>query len=443
VEPLKRGESGGGASARCIGRRAALGLSLSGLGWLAAGRLGIAAEGRGPGEAGAREGGSGPDQAPMSLIVLWLDGGPSQLETFDPKPSRRVAGPGRSISTKVPGLSVGEGLPQVAEQADKIAVLRGVMGKEGDHERATILMKTGRRPEIGLVHPALGAICAAELPEAGTEIPRYVAVLGSGRAARGGYLGQGFDAFRLGDPREPLRDVAASVPEARLDSRLADLERVERAFADAHPGAHARAAREAHEARTARALRTMRSPQLGAFRVEEEPAATLRAYGDTPFGRGCLAARRLVEVGVRCVEVSLDGWDTHIDHFEANARLCAALDPAFAALLRDLTERDLLRRTVVLCAGEFGRTPAINAAEGRDHWPHGFSLAMAGGPIRGGIVVGETGPDGEAPPSPIAIADVGATVLTAMGIAPEREHETAGGRPVKLSDGKAIAGVVG
>lgn len=430
MEPLKRAR---------LGRRAALGLTLSGIASLAAARLGLAAEERWGGAAGAPGGSPPPAGPPMSLIVLWLGGGPSQLETFDPKPGRRVAGPGRAIPTRVPGLSLGEGLPQVAEQADKIAVLRGVMGKEGDHERATILMKTGRRPEFGLVHPALGAICAAELPEEGTEIPRYVSILGDGVASRGGYLGQAYDAFRLGDPLEPLRDVAAAVPPERLDRRLADLEVVDRPFAESHPAAHARAQ---HAARTARALRTMRSPQLRAFRVEEEPAALRRAYGDTPFGRGCLAARRLIEVGVRCVEVTLGGWDTHIDHFEANARLCAALDPALATLLRDLAERDLLRRTVVLCAGEFGRTPDINATEGRDHWPHGFSLALGGGPIRAGQGSGETGPDGEAPPAPILVADVCATVLSAMGIDPAREHQAATGRPVKLGDGKAIAGLL-
>jgi hypothetical protein len=376
----------------------------------------------------------------MSLIVLWLAGGPSQLETFDPKPGRRVAGPGQAIATHAPGLALGAGLPELAEQAGAISVVRGVMGKEGDHERATILMKTGRRPEVGLTHPALGAICAAELPEEGTEIPRYVAILGNALASRGGHLGQGFDAFRTGDPLEPLRDVAAIVPADRLERRLEDLAVVERSFAAAHPAAHARAQ---HAARTERALRTMRSAQIRAFHVEEEPAALRRAYGDTAFGRGCLAARRLVEVGVRCVEVTLDGWDTHVDHFDKNALLCAALDPAFAALLRDLRERDLLRRTVVLCAGEFGRTPAINAAEGRDHWPHGFAVALAGGPIRGGQVIGGTGPDGEPPAAPIPVADVCATVLAAMGMDPGRERQAPGGRPVALSEGKAIGGLLG
>ena len=184
----------------------------------------------------------------------------------------------------------------------------------------------------------------------------------------------------------------------------------------------------------------MGSDQLKAFDVSREPASVRAEYGDTPFGRGCLAARRLIEVGVRCVEVTLDGWDSHVNNHEIQGKLVKTLDPAFSALLRDLSRRDLLKRTVVLCGGEFGRTPKVNPLGGRDHWPNGFSLALAGGGLRSGLVLGETDPEGKKDPvKPTSIEDVHATILTALGVDPGRENiAPATGRPIKLSSGKAI-----
>jgi uncharacterized protein (DUF1501 family) len=183
----------------------------------------------------------------------------------------------------------------------------------------------------------------------------------------------------------------------------------------------------------------MSSEQLKAFDVTTEPAKLRASYGDTPFGRGCLAARRLIEVGVRCVEVTLSGWDTHTNNHASCQKLVAELDPAFSALLRDLKERDLLKRTVVLCAGEFGRTPKINPAGGRDHWPNGFSLALAGGGLRGGLALGRTDPEGaQDPADPVTVADVHATVLTAVGIDPKKVMQSPIGRTVKYSEGEPL-----
>jgi hypothetical protein len=373
-----------------------------------------------------------------ALVVLWLGGGPSQLETFDPKPGRAVGGPTRAIATTTPGLSIAAGLPQVAEQMQHLALVRSVVGKEGDHERASVLVKTGRRPEVALTHPSLGAILAHEL-DARTDIPRYVSILGGDRASRGGWLGPAWDPFRVADPSGPLEDVVSRVDEARQARRLEDLELLERRHDRRSP--HARA-HTTHADRTESALRTMRSPDLAAFRIDEEPAAVRSAYGDTPFGRGCLVARRLVETGVSCVEVALDGWDTHIDNFTATTDLVARLDAPFAALVRDLRERDLWPSTVVLCTGEFGRTPVINATDGRDHWPTGFSCVLGGAGIRGGTVVGETSDGSDPPRDPVAPAEVCATVLRALGLDPDAEHQTPGGRPVKLADAAPIAALV-
>ncbi len=184
----------------------------------------------------------------------------------------------------------------------------------------------------------------------------------------------------------------------------------------------------------------MSSEQLRAFDVSNEPLALRRSYGDTPFGRGCLAARRLIEVGVRCVEVTLDGWDAHVNNHAIHRERLAVLDPALSALLRDLRERGLLERTLVVVAGEFGRTPTINPVGGRDHWPTGFSVALAGGGVRGGRVIGETDPDGkDNPTNPVTVGDLHATILTAVGIDPKKVNQTPIGRTVRFSEGEPIA----
>jgi Protein of unknown function (DUF1501) len=410
-------------------RRGFLRASLGGVAWLAAAQLAAASDPRRPSPRDPRHG--------KALIVLWLGGGPSQLETFDPKPGAPVGGPTRAIPTAAPGISIAAGLPLLAARMADVSLVRSVVSKEGDHERGTFLLKTGQSPSPAVAHPALGAICASEAPRPG-ELPSYVSILGgdtlgSDRASRGGYLGEVFDAFRVGDPRDRIADVESPVDEPRRLRRLEDAAIIEQSTAARAALGHTqRAFRE----QTDRALSLMASPDLAAFRVDDEPARVRQAYGETPFGRGCLAARRLVEIGVRCVEVALSGWDTHVDNFAATAEKTAELDPAFAALLADLRERDLLGSTVVLCTGEFGRTPIINPAGGRDHWTQGFSLALAGGGIRGGQVIGETSPEGAPEPrDPRSVADVHATILTAMGVDPQKVIDTPIGRPVRLSDG--------
>jgi len=374
----------------------------------------------------------------QALIMLWLGGGPSQLETFDPKPNApgEIRGETKAIASAVRGIQLAQGLPHVAEQMQDIALVRSMVSKEGDHERGTYLMKTGYRPDPTVIHPALGAICAAELPEDKAEIPRFISILTADRVTRGGYLGEQFDAFRTFDPRDPLTDLTSPVSEDRRKSRIGDLDVVEKAFGRRFP---AQSRRTMHRETIDRALKMMSSEQLKAFRVEDEPESVRKAYGDTPFGRGCLAARRLIEVGVRCVEVSLNGWDTHVNNFNGHVEQNKILDPAFAMLIRDLRQRELLDSTLVLCTGEFGRTPKINPAAGRDHWPSGFSLALAGGGIRGGQAIGETDPAGSPKPKdPVSVDDLYATVLTAIGIDPGKTVITPITRPLKLSPGTPI-----
>ena len=383
----------------------------------------------------------GSREPACSVILLWLAGGPSQLETFDPHPDTRIAGGTRAIGTAARGLQLAEGFDQLAEVMDRVSLVRSLVSKEGDHERGTFWTKTGYRPDPSVEFPSIGAICCHEMATGTTEIPRHISILPGQWPARGGFLGSAFDAFPLDDPAQPLSDVTAHVNLERDARRVADLGLVENAF---RRGRRDRVAATRHHATFGQARTLMTSEQLKAFQLDDEPLAVRLSYGDSPFGRACLAARRLTEVGVRCVEVTLGGWDSHVDNHEIHRQRIRDLDPAFAALISDLTLRGQLDRTIVLCGGEFGRTPKINPLGGRDHWPLGYSLAIAGGGLKGGRSVGETDPEGRLAPSrPASMADVHATVLTTLGINPVKELVAPVGRPVKLSEGKVIGELLG
>lgn len=385
---------------------------------------------------------------PKSVIVLWLAGGPSQLETFDPKPGSKIAYGTKAIGTSVPGVQLAEGYEQLAEQMQHVSLVRSITSKEGDHERATYNTKTGFRPDPTLVHPSIGSIlchpniCAQ--PDS-VEIPRHVSILKGPWPARGGYLGDEYDAFQINDPQGPIPDISRQVADDRYDRRIKDLSVVEREFARGRL-CELDASKTLQDVATKAALKMMSSDQLKAFDVKEASESVRAEFGDTSFGRGCLAAARLVEVGVRCVEVTLQGWDTHANNHENHRENAKTLDPAFAALIRYLHEHELFDRTTVICGGEFGRTPRMNPAGGRDHWPNGFTMALAGGGIAGGRVIGETSPEPDLDAEdmtkvlrdPHNIADVHATILHSLGIEFERELPTPVGRPMIISQGKVI-----
>lgn len=384
-----------------------------------------------------------------SIIVLWLQGGPSQLETFDPKPKSAVAFGSGAIETAAKGIQLAEGFDQLAELMNDVALVRSVVTKEGDHERATYNVKTGWRPDPTLVHPSLGAILTHETKDK-VEIPRHISILPGPWPARGGYLGDRYDAFKVGDPQGPIPDVKPRVPEDRFQKRISHLNAIEDTFARGRLK-NLDSARTLHRSSIDAAVRMMSSEQLKAFDITLASQSQREAYGDSPFGRGCLAALRLIEAGVRCVEVMLDGWDTHANNHELTLAQVKKLDPAFAQLIRDLKERNLFDSTIILCGGEFGRTPKLNPLAGRDHWPHGFSIALAGGGLRGGVAIGETSPElREGKPEverdvrrPILIEDLHTTILTALGIDPLKEIETPVGRPMKFSEGKVVPELIG
>jgi hypothetical protein len=371
-----------------------------------------------------------------SIILLWMQGGPSQLETFDPHPGTTIAAGTGAVASAVKGVQLAAGLPRTAEQMESIALIRSMVSKEGDHERGTYTMKTGFRPDPTVIHPSIGAVLCHELPAAGVDIPRHVSILPSQWPARGGFLGEKYDAFQTDDPAKPVPDTKAYVQGERDAQRMKHLDVIESAFAR---GRGKRVESTLHRATVTAARKLMTSEQLKAFDVMQEPLALRKEYGDTPFGRACLAARRLTEVGVRCVEVTLTGWDTHVNNHAQCRDLLTILDPALAALVKDLKKRGQLEKTLVVCAGEFGRTPIVNKVGGRDHWPTGFSVALAGGGVRGSKVVGATDPDGKDKPiDPVSVGDLHATVLSAVGIDPRKIRQTPIGRTVRLAEGKPV-----
>ena len=312
-----------------------------------------------------------------------------------------------------------------------------MVSKEGDHGRGTYLLKTGYRPDPTLRHPAVGSIVTKELPDHELEIPPHVS-LGSGPwPARGGFLGDEFDAFKVFDPGRNLRNMRAPVSTVREQRRIANLDVVSRTF---RAGRSLRADKTLHDRTVRQALTMMSSEQLEAFRIDDEPASVVAAYGDTTFGRGCLVARRLIETGVRAVEVTLQGFDSHAKNFETHTTNAGILDPALSSLIRELRERDLFESTVLLCVGEFGRTPKINPLDGRDHWPSGFSCLLGGGGLKSGVIIGGTDPEGRArePSTPIAVADLYATVFHALGIDFAQEVMTPIGRPMAYCQGEVI-----
>ncbi|HEY2412126.1 MAG TPA: DUF1501 domain-containing protein [Pirellulaceae bacterium] len=418
-------------------RRSALqaAVGLSGIGWLTP----LA-------EQLARANDSTPNGKPAkSLIVLWMAGGPSQWETFDPHPGTKSShNSTKAIKTAAKDIQIGDNLPLIADQMESISLVRSLVSKEGDHERASHNVKTGFRPDPTLVHPSLGAIVCHQLQD-NVEIPRHVSILPDQFPARGGYLGDQYDAFKTNDPIQPIPDVSPRVSATRASRRLDDLTNlVEASFARGRLKDLAQ--RTMHNPSIEAARKMMSSDQLKAFDVRNAPDSLKKQFGDTPFGRACLAAIQLIEVGVRCVEVTLHGWDTHVNNEEIVRGRCDILDPAFAALITELKSRDLFDSTIILWAGEFGRTPKINSPGGRDHWPHGFTAALAGGGLTGGRVIGETSAevDEKAPDKtkfvtdPHPVEDLHATILHALNIDFHKEIHTPIGRPMVLSQGKVI-----
>ncbi len=370
-----------------------------------------------------------------ACIVLWLAGGPSHIDTFDPKEGRDTGGPTKGIETNVAGIKLAENMAQTAKVMDKIAVIRGMTSKEGSHERGRYLMHTGYVPGP-VTHPSVGSIVAREIGDRSLELPNFMSI---GNPTEGaGFLEPEFSPFVVNNPGGPIQNLSypQGVTKERFRDRMNLLTEQEKDFVKEHASEETDKHKTAYE----KADKLMHTPLLKAFDLSGEKPELAKAYGDNRFGKGALLARRLVEVGVKFIEVGLGGWDTHEDNFNRVKTNCASLDPAFATLVKDLHDRRMLDSTMVIVMGEFGRTPKVNERGGRDHYPRAWSMAMAGGGIQGGRVIGETDKDGvEVKDRPVTVPELMATIYTCLGVDFSKKLPTPlGNRIVIVDGGKAV-----
>jgi uncharacterized protein (DUF1501 family) len=374
----------------------------------------------------------------MAVILLFMRGGPSQFETFDPKPGAKTGGPTEAIKTAVSGIEIAKGWERTAGLMKDLAIIRSMTSKEGNHQRAVYQMHTSYVPSGSIKYPSLGSVVSSEIADAGFDLPHYVSVGGGGgqdiSGQGAGFLGTTFAPFAIQDPNRMPTDtqLPGGVDATRLRRRLGLMDQLSRDFAES--GGKSRVADQKAIYQSASSL--ILSPRLNAFDLNKEKDAVRERYGRTPFGQGCLLARKLVETGVTFVEVGHGNWDTHDDNFNRTARLAADVDQGMSALINDLRQRGMLDRTLVVWMGEFGRTPNINARTGRDHYPRAFNVLLGGAGIQGGQAIGATDKQGrDVADRPVSVNDLFCSFYQALKINPKKENMSGVGRPIKLVDG--------
>ncbi len=358
-----------------------------------------------------------------SLIIMWMGGGPATIDLWDMKPGTPNGGEHKPISTAAGSdVKITEHLPNVAKQFKNLSIIRSLQTREGDHQRGTFLMNTGRSPNPLTEFPSIGSVMAyyqAMDVEAmkNADIPSFISV-GGGRVGPG-FLGMKYASFNVQSAGQPPENVSAPVSMTQMDRRKVLFESLEGNFKTNVPMDAAKAHKEIYD----KALNLVTSSRKEVFNLDKEPASLREEYGRTGFGNGCLLARKLVEAGVAAVEVSLGGWDMHNGIFAALQRRLPELDKGMAALTRDLADRGKLKDTVIVWMGDFGRTPKINQNGGRDHWPRCWSVVVGGGNIKGGIAYGATDENGTGvKDSPVDILDLYATIYKGLGIDPSPQQ---------------------
>jgi len=397
-----------------------------------------------------------------SVILLWLAGGPATIDMWDNKPNapEGIRGEFKSIDTNVAGIQVAETFPKFAQVMDKATIVRSLYHTIPSHSPATVFMTTGNKPTAALQYPSLGSIASKTLKtEVG--VPPYVTFgdIRNGTAGLAGYLGTGYNPFVIEGNAPPGKDGGPARPGAGFSVRgltlkgtftLEDLEKRDallRKFDTGFAGLDSsNDLVDGLDTFHQQALEILKSDKTRkALDLTAEKQTTRDLYGNTPFGQGALAARRLVEVGVRFATVTFGGWDTHSQTFNAHkTRLAPTTDTVLSALIKDLDDRGLLDSTIVMCAGEFGRTPKINKNTGRDHWARSMACVLAGGGFKRGYAHGTTDASGMAPATePVTPDDVSSSIFHNLGVDPYTELQTPTGRPVQLfREGKVIEKVL-
>lgn len=376
-----------------------------------------------------------------ACIMVFLQGAPSQFETWNPKPGHANGGPTKVIDTAIPGVPFAEYWPKMAALMSDVSVIRTMAGKEAAHERGRYHLRTGRRLGGASNFPHFGSLVARDLGDPEADIPNFVSI---GNTISAGFLGVQYAPFVVDRAGEMPANISGLVGAPRLDRRLALLREQDADFA----GAGAETVSLEHQELYRKAARMMASERLEAFTLNGESDAVKEAYGNNAFGQGCLVARRLVESGTPFVEVQRGGWDMHASLWQNMPRAAGEVDQGLSALITDLKQRGLLERTLVLCLGEFGRTPAINQRTpdvGRDHFARNFNMLLAGAGVAGGVCVGATSDDGmEITDRPVEVDDLFQTMCHCMGIDADEELITPEGRPLRIVDaGRRIEELVG
>jgi|TARA_A100001201_G_scaffold88229_1_gene77492 hypothetical protein len=367
-----------------------------------------------------------------SAIMLWMGGGPSTMDLWDLKPEAPTGGPFRPIST-TGDVQICEHLPMMAKQMHNMSIVRSMSTREADHMRGRYYMHTGYVPNPSIEHPSYGAVLSHQLHRDNLEIPQFVSV--GGGSIGGGFLGMNYSPFVVNsDGRVRNLDVK---PDARFLQRAYALDVIENSFINQRRGSIA----SDHRDVLRQAFSLLTSEQMEAFKVAGEPDAVKDRYGDNNFGKSCLMARRLVEVGVPFIEVNLGGWDNHQNIFPTlRDNKLPMLDKGMSALIEDLEQRGLLEDTAIIWMGEFSRTPRINQNAGRDHWARSWSVVVGGAGMNGGIAIGETNSDGtRVETEPYSSQDVMASVCKALDISLTTTFTSKNGRPMKIANsGKVI-----
>lgn len=399
-----------------------------------------------------------PKAKAKSVIMVWLAGGPATIDMWDLKPDAPagIRGEFKPIATKVPGLQISEHLPKMAGVMDKVTLIRSLAHTIPSHEIGTTYMTTGNKPTAALRYPSLGSLAAKLLP-VDKGVPPFVAMSGANRGASAGYLGAGYNAFLVegsvgrsgGNNRRPtagnmsVRGITlpGGFSLESLEKRDRLLQSFDESFRDLDKAGDLVGGLDTFHQQALDILRSDKTKT--AFNLAAEKESVRDRYGESPFGQGLLAARRLVEAGVRFITIGTGGWDTHESNFQRlKDRQLPPLDQGLSALIDDLDQRGMLESTIVYCAGEFGRTPKVNTrgGGGRDHWARSMAVVMAGGGTRRGYVHGSTDANGMAPASdPCSPDDVAATIFSRLGIDPHSELQTPTGRPVQLfREGRVI-----
>jgi len=387
--------------------------------------------------------GPGSAKKEISCILLWMGGGPSHIDTFDPKPEAPadIRGAFGVIPTNVSGIQISDQLPKLAKQMDKYSIIRSVTSPDGTHETATHYLLSGYPFNPAIEYPGYGSVVAREKGFQ-NGMPPYVMFGGMpNNHGGGGYMGAVYNPFVIsGDPNSAGFSVQDVAPPSGVDTLRLDRRRMLRGALDdwQRDKETASKATQTMDAFYARAYDLVTSPVAKkAFNLKEEPQKLRDAYGKTYFGQSCLLARRLVESGIRTVSINFNGWDTHQDNFNALKNgLLPPLDSGYSALLEDLKQRGMLDTTLVVWMGEFGRTPRVNSSAGRDHWPGAITVCMGGGGVKTGMVVGSSNERAEYPKDrPLRVEDVAATIYTAMGVDIETAYMSPQQRPITVNYG--------